>query len=888
MDHNAIRRSFLSFFKEKGHEIFPSASVVNTADPELLFVNAGMNPFKEYFLGTTKAPASRIANTQKCLRISGKHNDLEAVGLDTFHLTFFEMLGNWSFGDYYKKEAITWAWQLLTSYYNISSHQLYITIFKGDDKDKVPFDKETFDIWKCFVPESQIFLFGKEDNFWEMGEAGPCGPCTEIHIDLRSSEARRRVPVKSCINCSHPEVIELWNLVFIQYYRRQDGSLRRASEERYVDTGMGLERLAMVLQGKRTVYETDLFSSILTTLSVECKVEYGTTQQTDIALRVVADHLRALCFMIADHLQPSRTKAGYVLRRLLRRALRYGHTFLKRKEPFLYQFVPTLAAQYQTGFPSIQQQEKLIQHTIYEEETLFLRTLAKGLTRLSKAMQSSLSKDTHSAPNVLSGEFVFELYDTYGFPIDLTGSIAKEHDQGIDLKSYRQILHTQRLRSKQATTQNKEDWKILNPSHQTCFVGYDTLDIETKILRYRSVSSAQGKHYELVLAETPFYAEAGGQLGDQGILYVGEEKLSVRDTQKREGIIVHILDQLPKTWPSSIHAQVTSSYREAVSANHTATHLLHAALREVLGEHVEQRGSRVSAESVRFDFSHYRKLTTQELQAVEVRINEKIRENIPLKEARDVPLQVAQQQGAKALFGEKYTERVRVITFDDQFSVELCAGTHVRQTGAIGLCKIAQERALSSGIRRIEVLTATPALSYINDQLHTFSELLALLKYPKNAQKTLTDLLTKQKELQSTLNHYHAQMLEQQKKDLLSKARSYQKGTVLIEEMRALREAQVLRTLTLTLSKQIQAPFFILLAGKVEQKAYFSLLISKDLVEKHKLDASKLCKEWAENIQGSGGGQVFFAMAGGPFPKGLKTVVKQGRQFAEKYFTQEV
>jgi len=690
MDSGSVRRTFLQFFERKQHLIVPSAPLVLKNDPTLLFTNSGMVQFKDNFLGNATPRASRIADTQKCLRVSGKHNDLEEVGIDTYHHTMFEMLGNWSFGDYFKKEAIAWAWELLTVEYKLPTDRLYATVFEGDDSENLPFDQEAFGYWAEILPEDRILRGNKKDNFWEMGDTGPCGPCSEIHVDLRSDEEVAAQPGHALVNTGHPQVVEIWNLVFMEYNRRADGSLEKLPA-RHVDTGMGFERLCMAIQKKTSNYDTDVFSPLIDFISQSAGIRYKEKEETDIAMRVLADHVRAVAFAIADGQLPSNTGAGYVIRRILRRAVRYAFTFLNFKEPFMHRLVAVLAAQMQEAFPELKAQEDYVSRVIFEEETAFLRTLDKGLKRM-ELIQSELKGNT------ISGDQAFELYDTFGFPFDLTSLIARERGIKVDEEGFNREMEKQKSRSKADAAKETGDWVLVGDDDQTSFIGYDHLEADVRLIKYRGVKQKNKELYQLVFDRTPFYAESGGQVGDTGYIEGGGEKIAIRDTRKENELIIHLVDKLPQNPKAAFHAVVDASRRTATMNNHSATHLLHAALREVLGKHVEQKGSLVSPEILRFDFSHFSAMQPEEIARVEEIVNRKIRENIALDEKRNVPIEKAKALGAMALFGEKYGDFVRVITFDPAFSVELCGGTHVPATGHIGLFKILSESSVAAGV----------------------------------------------------------------------------------------------------------------------------------------------------------------------------------------------
>ena len=746
MESKKIRQAFFDFFEGKSHQIVPSAPIVNKDDPSLLFTNAGMNQFKDFFLGNKKPPSVRMADTQKCLRVSGKHNDLEEVGVDSYHQTMFEMLGNWSFGDYFKDDAIAWAWELLTQVFKIDSDRLYVTIFGGDSTENLALDQEASDHWAKWVPAERILPFGKKDNFWEMGDSGPCGPCSEIHIDLRSDDERRQISADKLVNKDHPQVVEIWNLVFIQFNRLQDGRLE-ALPSKHVDTGMGFERLCMALQGKKSNYDTDIFvpyiQFIESLTGVKYTDSYDFSVKSDMAMRVNADHVRAVCFSIADGALPSNSGAGYVVRRILRRAVRYYYSFLNRHEPMLHLMVPMVAAQFAEVFPEIKEQESFLINIIKEEEKSFLRTLELGLRRI----QQLQIKDS-----TLNGQVAFELYDTYGFPIDLTRLIAGEKGWTVDEVGFDKALSAQRARGKADAMKSVGDWKVINAHLETSFIGYDQLaatDIE--IIKYRTVSHKDGEQNQIVLSQTPFYAEGGGQIGDKGTLNQADETVKVLDTVKENDLIIHLVDRLPSNPSGVFAAQVDANRRLLIENNHSATHLMHAALREVLGDHVSQKGSLVTDKYLRFDFSHFQKLTSEELRKIEKRVNEKIRANIPLGEQRAISIDEAKNAGAMMLFGEKYGDEVRMITFDPNYSVELCGGCHVSATGQIGLFKITAESSVAAGVRRIEAVTAAKAESYINKHLDTLTKIEGVFKNPTNVLQQVSSLLDENRLLQKKI-----------------------------------------------------------------------------------------------------------------------------------------
>jgi alanyl-tRNA synthetase len=858
MDSGSIRRLFLDFFKRKAHLIVPSAPLVLKNDPTLLFTNSGMVQFKDYFLGNATPKSPRIADTQKCLRVSGKHNDLEEVGIDTYHHTMFEMLGNWSFGDYFKKEAIAWAWELLTVEYKLPTDRLYVTVFEGDEKEKLPFDSEAFSYWKNILPEERILRGNKKDNFWEMGEAGPCGPCSEIHIDLRYAEEIQKDPGRSLVNTGHPQVIEIWNLVFMEFNRKADGSLEKLPAQ-HVDTGMGFERLCMAIQQKTSNYDTDVFTPLLDFISQAAGVRYKKNEKTDIAMRVIADHVRAVSFAIADGQLPSNTGAGYVIRRILRRAVRYGFTFLNFKDPFIYHLVPVLAEQLREAFPGLFLQSEYVSKVIFEEESSFLRTLEKGLRRID-LMHSEIS-----------GEQAFELYDTFGFPLDLTSLIARERGFGVDEKGFKKEMEKQKLRSKADAIKETGDWVALGKEEKTEFLGYDHLSAEVRIVKYRKVKQKNKEMYQLVFNKTPFYAESGGQVGDTGYLQSNEEKIRIIDTKKENELIIHLIEKIPAHPDGLFHAVVEKSQRQSTMNNHSATHLLHAALRQVLGKHVEQKGSLVNAELLRFDFSHFTAMTPEEIRKTEEIVNQKIRENIPLDEKRNVPIEKAKSMGAMALFGEKYGDFVRVITFDPDFSVELCGGTHVSATGNIGLFKIISESSVAAGVRRIEAITAEAAEEFVSNQIALLDEVKLLLKSPKDVVTSLKNLAEEKHQLEKKLEVFHTERANQIKNELAAKAKK-QNGHTLIIERVTVPSADALKNIAYALRNQFD-DLLLILAAEVDNKPQVVVMIGEKLMKANQFHAGNMVKELAREIDGGGGGQPFFATAGGKNLSGLGAVI---------------
>ena len=872
MTSKETRKAFLDFFKSKQHQIVPSAPMVVKNDPTLMFTNAGMNQFKDIFLGNSPVKYPRIANTQKCLRVSGKHNDLEEVGIDTYHHTMFEMLGNWSFGDYFKKEAIEWAWELLTDVYKLPKDRLYVTIFTGDAKENLAFDQEAYDFWKKYIAEDRILKGNKKDNFWEMGDTGPCGPCSEIHIDLRSEEERKKVDGKTFVNESHPQVIEIWNNVFMEFNRMADGSLQKLPAQ-HVDTGMGFERLCMALQGKQSNYDTDVFQPLIQFIAKESGKKYKDNEKTDIAMRVMSDHIRAIAFAIADGQLPSNNKAGYVIRRILRRAVRYVYTFLNFKEPFLNKLVPLLADQFDGVFPELKSQQDFVQKVVLEEEASFLRTLSTGIQRFDSFVQANPGK-------MIPGNFAFELYDTFGFPIDLTELMAREKGYEVDMAEFAKCMEAQKTRSRQAETVDTEDWVILKEDQEVEFVGYDVLEANVEIVKYRKVKAKGKEQYQVVLNVTPFYAESGGQMGDIGFIEANGERISITDTKKENNLIIHLVDKLPSNPAATFHAVVDHTKRRLTENNHSATHLLHAALKQVLGTHVNQKGSLVNDDYLRFDFSHFTKITDEELKQIETIVNKKIRENIALEERRNVPIQEATSLGAMALFGEKYGEFVRVITFDPNFSRELCGGTHVKSTGQIGLCKIISESAVAAGVRRIEAITADKASAYFDKELSTLNDLKKLLKNPKDVVKGLQTILDENSNLQKKMQVLLNEKVKGLRAELLTKVQE-QNGLNFIAEIIELDSPEAIKNLAFELRTIIDNAF-IVLGAELDGKAHLTVILSDNLVADKKMNASNIVRELAKEVQGGGGGQVFYATAGGTNPKGLENAIKKARELIKQ------
>ncbi|HNP96442.1 MAG TPA: alanine--tRNA ligase, partial [Cyclobacteriaceae bacterium] len=830
MDSGTIRRKFLDFFEKKAHLIVPSAPLVLKNDPSLLFTNSGMVQFKDYFLGNSVPKSKRVADTQKCLRVSGKHNDLEDVGFDTYHHTMFEMLGNWSFGDYFKKEAIAWAWELLTEEYKLPKDRLYATVFGGDKSENLPVDEEAIELWKPVIGEERIIHGSKKDNFWEMGDTGPCGPCSEIHIDLRPEAEVKKIPGKELVNKDHPQVIEIWNLVFIQFNRLKSGKLENLPDK-HVDTGMGFERLCMAIQGKTSNYDTDVFTPLMDFIAAEAGTKYGANEKKDIAIRVVADHVRAVAFAISDGQLPSNTGAGYVIRRILRRAVRYGFSYLDFKEPFIYRLVPLLADQMKEVFPELKQQQEYVTRVIVEEEQGFLRTLEKGLKRI-EAIQGELKG------KVISGELAFELYDTFGFPFDLTSLIAREKGLSVDEQGFQTEMEKQKARSKADAVKETGDWITVADGDKPEFVGYENLSITSRLLRYRSVKQKNKELYQLIFEKTPFYAESGGQVGDTGFIQQGDEKVFIVDTKKENELIIHYAEKLPSVLDADFRLQVNAHKRYLTMDNHSATHLLHAALRQVLGSHVEQRGSLVNDKILRFDFSHFSAMTAEELSKVEEIVNQKIRENISLDEKRNVPIEQAKSMGAMALFGEKYGDFVRVITFDPKYSVELCGGTHVPSTGQIGLFKIVSESSVAAGVRRIEAVTAEGAESYINSEMNLLQEVRSLLKNPKDLVLATKNLLEEKHKLEKSIEALHQQQAKTLKDQLASRAQK-QNGLLTIIEKVDVPNADALKHIAYALRNQFD-DMLMVLAANVDGKPQVAVMLGEKTEASKKFHAGEM------------------------------------------------
>ena len=852
MTSGEIRQAFLDFFRSKGHTIVPSAPIVVKNDPTLMFTNAGMNQFKDYFLGNKKAPYSRAADTQKCLRVSGKHNDLEEVGVDTYHHTMFEMLGNWSFGDYFKNEAIDWSWQLLTEVYKIPKDRLYATVFEGDAKEGLPPSSIALKKWKEILPDQRIVFGNKKDNFWEMGDTGPCGPCSEIHVDCRSDEERKKIPGEQLVNKDHPQVIEIWNNVFIQYNRKKDGSLEPLPAT-HVDTGMGLERLVRVLQGKKSNYDTDIFSGTIQQVEVITGKKYdGSDTREAVAFRVLADHIRAISFTIADGQLPSNTGAGYVIRRILRRAVRYYYSYLGYKQPLLAQLVPVLANQFENVFPELKQQGDFVTRVVREEEEAFLRTLEKGLRRIEELISASAG--------TIAGAAAFELYDTYGFPIDLTRLIASEKGLTVDEKGFEDQMKKQKDRSRAATAVDAADWVVVKEGANQ-FVGYDSLETNTNVLKYRKVTAKGKEAYQWILEKTPFYAESGGQVGDKGHLIFGEESIEVIDTKKDNDLIVHVTAAMPAAVSATVTATVNADNRLETTLHHSATHLLHAALRQVLGTHVAQKGSMVHAANLRFDFSHFAKMSTAEISAVETIVNEKIRANIPVV-IKSMSKDEALKLGAMALFGEKYGDVVRVVIMDPTYSVELCGGTHVGATGQLGYFKITGETAVAAGVRRVEACCGKQAEFFLNEQLQLLDTIKESLKNPKELLRAIEQLQTDNSDLKKQLEVLENRQLRELSKSLVREIETVN-GIAFLGKQIAVDNPDALKKICTEL-KALHSDHVAVLTAIIEGKSYVAVSVAESLVQSKGLDAGKIIKEKiAPLIKGGGGGQKTLATAGG-------------------------
>jgi len=867
MTANEIRQAFLDFFQSKGHTIVPSAPIVVKNDPTLLFTNAGMNQFKDYFLGNKPAPWNRVVDTQKCLRVSGKHNDLEEVGVDTYHHTMFEMLGNWSFGDYFKNEAIEWSWELLTKVYNIPKDRLYATVFEGDAKENIPASTIALSKWKQFMSEDHIVFGNKKDNFWEMGDTGPCGPCSEIHVDCRPEEERKKIPGRDLVNKDHPQVIEIWNNVFIQFNRKKDGSLEPLPAT-HVDTGMGLERLVRVLQNKTSNYDTDIFSgTIAATEKITGKKYDGSDSKTAVAFRVLADHIRAIGFTIADGQLPSNTGAGYVIRRILRRAVRYYYSYLDYKQPLLFQLMPVLGKQFENVFPELEKQMDFVSKVVKEEEDAFLRTLEKGLKRMDEIIGNA------GKQSLIPGKEVFELYDTFGFPIDLTRLIATENNLQVDESGFEKEMKLQKDRSRAATTLDTEDWVIVKEAGQSKFVGYTQLAATTELLRYRKIKAKGKESYQLVLETTPFYAESGGQVGDRGWLEADGTSLEIIDTKKENDLIIHFTETLPSNLTGTINARVNAERRKDITIHHSATHLLHAALRTVLGTHVAQKGSLVNDEQLRFDFSHFAKVSHEEMAKIETMVNLKIRENVPVV-IKEMPKEEALKLGAMALFGEKYGDTVRVVVMDPTYSVELCGGTHVGHTGELGLFKLRAESAVAAGVRRIEAVCGAAAENFINDELRQLAAVKEQFKNPADINKAIENNLAETAELKKRLEHLENRLLVGIRNELLKKDEIIN-GITFIGDQVEVANADALKKICFDLKNNLN-DYLVILTANIGGKPFVAISIADTVVAAKQLDAGKIIKEIvAPLIKGGGGGQKNLATAGGQEAGNLKVVIEK-------------
>lgn len=863
-----IRQKFLDFFASKAHTIVPSAPMVVKDDPTLMFTNAGMNQFKDIILGNVAAKHKRVADSQKCLRVSGKHNDLEEVGQDTYHHTMFEMLGNWSFGDYFKKEAIAYAWEFLTEVMKLEKDRLYATVFEGNPEERLEADKDAYDFWLDYLPEDHILYGNKKDNFWEMGEMGPCGPCSELHIDLRPEEERKVKAGRELVNKDHPLVIEIWNLVFMQYNRKADGSLENLPNC-HVDTGMGFERLCMAVQGKTSNYDTDVFMPIIDKIAVLSGIKYGESKASDVAMRVVADHLRTIAFSITDGQLPSNVKAGYVIRRILRRAVRYAYTYLNQKEAFMYRLLPVLIEVMGKHYPELIAQQELVEKVIREEENAFLKTLDKGIKLLDRIIVKTKAEDFLTVP----GNVAFELYDTYGFPLDLTELILREHGLVVNRREFKTELEAQKQRSRSASAVDTDDWIELKSDDEQEFVGYDYTETEVKITRYRKVVTKGKTLYHLVFNITPFYGEGGGQVGDSGYLISGEESIRIVDTKKENGLTIHLVEKLPSDVTATFIAKVDLHRRELIANNHSATHLLDYALRQVLGKHVEQKGSYVSDEYLRFDFSHFQKVTDEELQEVAALVNRLIRRNLILEECRSVPMSKAQEMGALAIFGEKYGDLVRVIKYGD--SVELCGGTHVPATGQIGFFKIIGESSVSAGVRRIEAITADKAEEYVVNHFNLLKELEKMFKSNRGVLENIRTLVQENEALKKDVEKFEAESLRILKEGLKNERWVIRDINLIIKKME-FPQAKV-KDLAFQLKGEYEK-IVLIVGGLTNGKPHLTVMISNPLVEEYGLHAGQIVREAAQEMKGGGGGQPFFATAGGTDPEGIERAMNKAEK----------
>ena len=870
MTAKEIRESFKSFFESKEHLIVPSAPMVVKDDPTLMFTNAGMNQFKDIILGNATPKSRRQADTQKCLRVSGKHNDLEEVGHDTYHHTMFEMLGNWSFGDYFKKEAISWAWEYIVDVLKIDPADLYATVFEGSPEEGLSRDDEAASIWEQFLPKDHIINGNKHDNFWEMGDTGPCGPCSEIHVDSRPAEEKAKVPGRELVNKDHPQVIEIWNLVFMQFNRKADGSLEELPAK-VIDTGMGFERLVRTLQGKTSNYDTDVFQPLIKAMADMAGCKYGDDEKKDIALRVIVDHLRAIAFAIADGQLPSNAKAGYVIRRILRRAVRYGYTFLDQKEAFIYKLVPTLVEEMGQAFPELPAQQKLIMKVMQEEESSFLRTLEKGINML----QTVIDETKAAGKSEIAGDKAFTLFDTFGFPLDLTELICREQGMTLDESGFNKCMEEQKNRARNAAEVKLGDWVVITDA-ESQFVGYDYTEYPCHIVKYREVKQKKGVAYEMILDQTPFYGEMGGEVGDTGVLVSENEEIKVIDTKKENGVAIHIVDKIPADPQAEFMACVDVERRHAIESNHTCTHLIDEALREVLGEHVEQKGSLVTPDSLRFDFSHFEKVTPEQIRQVEHIVNDKIRQNIPLQEYRDTPIEEAKQLGAIALFGEKYGDKVRVIKFGS--SVEFCGGCHAKATGQIGMVRIMSESSVAAGVRRIEAITGKAVDEMLDGMQDFMTDLKALFNNAPNLMATIHKAIADNKELQAEVDQFKAQKAMQFKQTLIDKAKDVN-GVKVISGVIPV-DAQNAKDIAFQLLKEFPEQLVVAIGCAPQGKPNLTVAFSEDLVKEGK-NAGKMVREAGKLIQGGGGGQPHFATAGGKNPDGLQAAVEKVIELAE-------
>ena len=866
MKAQEIRKTFLDFFQNKGHKIVSSAPLVVKDDPTLMFINAGMNQFKDLFLGNGTPQSNRISDTQKCLRVSGKHNDLEEVGVDTYHHTMFEMLGNWSFGDYFKKEAIEWAWELLTEVYNIDKNNLYVSVFEGAKEEGLEFDQEAYNLWSKLISKDRIINGNKKDNFWEMGAQGPCGPCSEIHVDIRSEEEKAKIPGKNLVNQDHPQVIEIWNLVFMQFNRKADGSLENLPAQ-HVDTGMGFERLAMVIQGKQSNYETDIFTPIINVIDEFTRFQLGDSEEIDIAMRVIADHIRAVSFAIADGQLPSNNGAGYVIRRILRRAIRYGFSTLDIKKPFMHKLVDILVLEMGDNFLELKKQKSIIRNVIKEEEISFLRTLELGLKRIDQIVKE-ISGD------IVNGTIVFELYDTYGFPIDLTALILKENNLKLDIEGFNKEMEKQKSRSRAASQIDTEDWVIVNDHDSTEFVGYDSLEAVVSISKYRKVKSKKDTFYQIVLNKTPFYPEGGGQIGDKGVLDLGEKTIYIIDTKKENNLIIHYTKELPKVIEAKYIARVNEGLRNQSARNHTATHLLHHVLRKTLGNHVEQKGSYVTPNSLRFDFSHYSKLSEEQITDIEKQVHNLVLARIPLEEKRETSSKEAIENGAIALFGEKYGDKVRTIRFGD--SIEFCGGIHVDNTSEIWTIKILSETAIASGIRRIEAVTSIKAEEHFRSQIMLLDDIKSSLKSKNDPVKSIISLQEENSKLKKQVEELIKDKASSLKSNLKNNIININGNNFIAAKLDL--DAGAIKTLAFELNGEIENLFQIY-GADINGKAILTIMISKSLAEGKDLNAGKIVRELGKEIQGGGGGQAFFATAGGKNPAGIETALEKAKEY---------